>query len=184
MSHSPPTDQPIHARVWQELQCATQDREHEWRTPVLATAGADGSVQARTVVLRRADGEAQALTFHTDSRSPKVAQLRAAPLASLVFWSRRLSWQLRVQAAFSVQVSGPQVDAAWRAVSTSATAAADYLGAGAPGARLFDGSAAPTDRHHLAILTARVQSMDWLELSAEGHRRGRLSASGVDWLVP
>ena len=181
MSHSPPTDQPLHARVWQELQCATQDRVHEWRTPVLATAGPDGSVQARTVVLRHADGEAQALTFYTDSRSPKVAQLRAAPLASLVFWSRRLNWQLRVQAAFSVQVSGPQVDAAWRAVSTSATAAADYLGAGA---RLFDGSAAPTDRHHLAILTARVQSMDWLELSADGHRRGRLSASGVEWLVP
>ncbi|OYY62420.1 MAG: hypothetical protein B7Y51_08630 [Burkholderiales bacterium 28-67-8] len=184
MSHSPPTDQPTHARVWEELQCATQDREHEWRTPVLATTGADGSVQARTVVLRRADGEAQALTFYTDSRSPKVAQLRAAPSASLVFWSRRLNWQLRVQAAFSVQVSGPQVDAAWLAVSTSATAAADYLGAGAPGARLSDGCVAAGDRHHLAILTARVQSMDWLELSADGHRRGRLSASGVDWLVP
>ena len=59
MSQSLPTDRPVHARVWQELQCATQDREHEWRTPVLATVGLDGSVQARTVVLRRADGEAQ-----------------------------------------------------------------------------------------------------------------------------
>ncbi len=184
MSQSPATDQQLHARVWQELQCASRDRLHEWRTPVLATSGLGGGVDARTVVLRGTDGDAQTLTFCTDRRSPKVAQLRAAPLASLVFWSRQLSWQLRVQAVFSVQVSGPQVDAAWLAVSTSATAAADYLGVDAPGALLAEGRTAPGDRHHLAILTARVQSMDWLELSPEGHRRGLVSGSGVDWLVP
>ena len=184
MSQPPPTDQAIHARVWQELQRASQDRAHEWRTPVLATSGLDGSVQSRTVVLRGADGDAQSLVFYTDSRSPKVAQLLAAPMASLVFWSARLSWQLRVQAAFSVQVGGAPEDAAWLAVSASATAAADYLGAEAPGERCSDGGVASGDRHHLAILTARVRSMDWLELSSHGHRRGLLSGAGVDWLVP
>ena len=104
-------------------------------------------------------------------------------MASLVFWSARLSWQLRVQAGFSVDISGAQVDAAWLAVSRS-PAATDYLGAEAPGARLSEGCAASGDRHHLAILTARVRSMDWLELSSHGHRRGLLSGAGVDWLVP
>ena len=183
MSQPPPTDQAIHARVWQELQRASQDRAHEWRTPVLATSGLDGSVQSRTVVLRGADGDAQSLVFYTDSRSPKVAQLLAAPMASLVFWSARLSWQLRVQAGFSVDISGAQVDAAWLAVSRS-PAATDYLGAEAPGERCSDGGVASGDRHHLAILTARVRSMDWLELSSHGHRRGLLSGAGVDWLVP
>lgn len=183
MSPSHPADQSIHVRVWQELHSASRNRQHEWRTPVLATVGQDGSVQSRTVVLRHAELDAQELIFYTDSRSPKVAQLRVAPTASLVFWSRRLGWQLRVQVSVTVQTSGAQVEAAWLSVSTSA-AAADYLGVDAPGAFLDNGRAASGEHHHLAILTARVRSMDWLELSGDGHRRGLLSDSGVDWVVP
>ncbi len=43
----------IATQVWAQLQRASVDRHHEWRTPVLASNGLDGSVQARTVVLRR-----------------------------------------------------------------------------------------------------------------------------------
>ena len=89
-------DHLIHS-IWQELARATQDRHHAWRTPVLATLGVDGAPQARTVVLRHADAGQAVLHIYTDSRSPKVAELDAAPQVSLVFWSKRLSWQLRVR---------------------------------------------------------------------------------------
>ena len=184
------TESDIRHRIWTELQRATHDRHHEWRTPVLATVGTDGLPQARTVVLRHAHAGAGTLQIFTDSRSPKVAALAAQPAVALAFWSKRLSWQLRVQATASVQLSGPEVDAVWARVSQSA-AAGDYLSAHAPGDVLPhaspDEAAATSSRarvHHLAIITAQVQSIDWLELGRGGHRRAVLQGDQWDWRVP
>jgi pyridoxamine 5'-phosphate oxidase len=173
----------IHHRVWTELQRATVDRHHEWRTPVLATTGLDGVPQARTVVLRGADPKALQLTFFTDRRSPKVAELQSAPCAALVFWSKRLSWQLRVRVGTQVHIAGALVDAAWSRVSQSA-AASDYLSLHPPGSPLHQPNADTPGTHHLAVVTGRIEHLDWLELAREGHRRARLTADSAEWLVP
>jgi len=183
------TPQEIRPQIWKELGRASLDRHHEWRTPVLASADADGLPDARTVVLRQVNAGAGLLTFYTDSRSPKVAQLQAQAQAMLVFWSARLSWQLRVRVACSVITSGPEVEALWQGVSQSA-AAGDYLSPLPPGALLPPGSgmadvanaSAPT--HSFALLRAQVLQMDWLELSRDGHRRAQLSANTWVWLTP
>ena len=180
------TDHDIRQRIWVELQRATHDRHHEWRTPVVATVGADGLPGARTVVLRHADVKSASLAFYTDSRSPKVAELIATPHASFVFWSKRLSWQLRVQAHITVQTSGLQVDEVWDRMRQS-PAAGDYLAAAAPGALLPDASEpqAPAGlQQHLAIVTAQVLAMDWLELARTGHRRAVLTGTTFEWRVP
>ena len=180
----------IRQRIWTELQRATQDRHSEWRTPVLATVGRQGAPDARTVVLRHADAKLSRLHIYTDSRSPKVAALADQPSAMLVFWSKRLSWQLRVRAHMSVQTAGPQLEAVWDRVRQSA-AAGDYLSAAAPGDALpgeqADEQALPEDPtrpHHLAILIAQVQEIDWLELARGGHRRALLSTDTWEWRVP
>ena len=180
------TDHDIRQRVWAELQRATHDRHHEWRTPVLATVGAGGWPGARTVVLRQADARLATLVFYTDSRSPKVAELMAAPHASFVFWSKRLSWQLRVQAHITVQTSGSQVDEVWERMRQS-PAAGDYLAPAAPGALLPGASEPPAPaglQHHLAIVTAQVLAIDWLELARAGHRRAVLTSTTFEWRVP
>jgi pyridoxamine 5'-phosphate oxidase len=185
------TPSEIRPQIWKELGRASLDRHHEWRTPVLASTDADGLADARTVVLRRVDAGAGQLTFYTDRRSPKVAQLQAQSPAMLVFWSARLSWQLRVRVTFSVITSGPEVEALWQGVSQSA-AAGDYLSPLPPGAVLpqTSGTAnvetanAPAPAHSFAILRAQLLQMDWLELSREGHRRAQLSATAWEWLTP
>lgn len=188
----------IRQRIWQELQRATQDRHSEWRTPVLATVSRQGAPDARTVVLRHADTKLSRLQIYTDSRSPKVAALADQPSAMLVFWSKRLSWQLRVRVQMSVQTAGPQVEAVWDRVRQSA-AAGDYLSADAPGDALPGEQAGeqadqqadqqalpedPTRPHHLAILIAQVEEIDWLELARGGHRRALLGADTWAWRVP
>ena len=199
----------IRKRIWQELARAVQDRHHEWRTPVLATtqvggvpnASTGGVPNARVVVLREVDADLACLRIYTDSRSDKVAELASQPDALLVFWSKRLSWQLRARVSVRVHVAGPLVDAAWERVRQTA-AAGDYLSPAAPGSTLpaapssKDGTqdenlptnttnpSNPTSQHHLAIIEAQVQEIDWLELARSGHRRARLRADTWDWLTP
>ncbi len=200
----------IASQVWLQLQRACVDRHHEWRTPVLASIGLDGSAQARMVVLRRADIGAGRLFFYTDRRSPKVLELSADPSATLVFWSRRLSWQIRARVTIHILDAGPLVDSAWASVSQSPSAG-DYLSAAPPGAALRTVSVNPvapappaetaapetppgrvgsqpldlrSAPHHLAVVCADVLSIDWLELSRSGHRRALLTTGGPQWLVP
>jgi len=103
-----------------------------------------------------------------------------------VFWSERLKWQLRVRALVTVQTCGPEVDAVWLRVQQSASAG-DYLTPTAPGTPLAqpdDGAAPLAAQHHLAILTAQVLEIDWLELSTSGHRRARIGPESWEWLTP
>jgi len=181
----------LRAQIWQQLQCAVSERDHEWRTPILAGVDTDGLPQARTVVLRQADPVARTLRVYTDARSPKVAEFLIRPHAVLVFWSRPLGWQLRVEATVQVQTEGALVEAAWQRVSQTA-AAADYLAPAAPGSALemtadrsvngpANGVQAP---HHLAVLIASVDAFDWLALARDGHRRVSFDNSGACRLIP
>ena len=173
----------LRRRIWHELREAVQQRDHAWRRPVLATAGLDGTPQARTVVMREVDAGAALLMIATDRRSPKVQELQAEPRAALVFWSPALRWQLRATVTVQVHAHGPLVEAAWTRVRQT-TAAGDYLAAQPPGSELDDLPGEPGQVHHLAVLVARVQSLDWLELGAPAHRRARFTAHRAVWLVP
>lgn len=178
--------QDIRQQIWKELGRASVDRHHEWRTPVLATVGCDGSPNARTVVLRKVDAKQQTLCFYTDARSEKVSELTKEPKAVFVFWSARLNWQLRVKAEISISTEGPELQTLWQRIQQSASAA-DYMASAAPGTERPEGySTAQTlsGDHHFALLNAQVLQMDWLELGHDGHRRARLSADTWQWLIP
>jgi len=176
----------IRQQIWKELGRASQDRHHAWRTPVLATATADGFVNVRTVVLRRVDAVAGVLEIYTDSRSEKVAELTHQPRAQFVFWSERLHWQLRVTVTASVATDGPYVQKLWQSVKQS-PAARDYLGTQAPGAVLdadWARAATLSDETHFAVVCATVIEMDWLELARGNHRRAKLTGETWAWLKP
>lgn len=178
--------------IWQQLQRAGVDKHHEWRSPVLVTNDlADDTntlwPDARTVILRAVNIANKQLTFYTDSRSPKVAQLQANNNAMLVFWSKRLSWQLRVKVTFNVQTEGELVEKTWVVVKQSPSAG-DYLSKQAPGEPLMNN---PTlsDRKQIAkpcfaILTANVIEIDWLALNRAGHQRAKINAQGYQALTP
>ena len=174
----------ITAEIWQQLAAAVEDRDHAWRTPVLATT--DGSIaDARTVILREVDAKTRRLLFYTDQRSAKVAQLLSHPGATLVMWSPALRWQLRCRLQLGLEDDGLAVSSRWAHVKLS-PAAQDYLSPLPPGAVLHQ--AAPTHetlaRAHFAVVVAQVVSIDWLELHAEGHRRARFEGDTACWLQP
>ncbi len=173
----------IESSLWQELQRAAQHAGHEWRTMALGTVAGD-EAQVRTVVLREVDAAKRELIFFTDARSPKVAQIRARPVGTLLFWSSRLSWQLRLRVALEVQTAGLMVSSRWARLKLK-PAAQDYLSPLPPGSPVVDRFEAERgSRSHFAVVSARVLSTDWLELHADGHRRAHFGSDGARWLQP
>jgi hypothetical protein len=170
----------IEAGLWRELADAARHLDHPWRTAVLATA--DGEVaDARTVVLRETDSMARRLTFFSDARSAKVAQLNAQPQGTLVMWSPALNWQLRLRVQLRSVTDGLAVSSRWARLKLS-PAAHDYLSAKAPGSVLDNALGARGDRAHFALILADVESIDWLELHPQGHRRARFGGGEAIWL--
>lgn len=172
----------LHTAIWQELERAVGERDHGWRHLVLASAGADGA-DARTVVLRGLNADRRELALYSDSRSAKVAQLRADARATLVAWSPALSWQLRLRATVEVLDSGLDVSSRWARLKLT-PAAQDYLSPLPPGTPVERWQPQRGTREHFCVLWAHVQSIDWLELHPDGHRRARFDAEGGRWLVP
>lgn len=173
----------LHTSIWVELQQATGDKTHGWRTQVLATRDGD-EADARAVVLREVDADARELLLYTDSRSPKVAQIATHPRGVLVAWCPRLSWQLRLRVQLGVETDGLEVSSRWARLKLH-PAAQDYLSPLPPGAPL---GAHPLpergSRAHFALLRARVLRTDWLGLRPAGHRRAVWDDEGARWVTP
>lgn len=172
------------ARVWQELIRATKDRHHAWKRPAFASIGLDGNPQVRTIVLRHANQSLSTLYAYTDLRSPKCQEISKCNRAQLAFWSERLRWQLRVSVDASIHRHGDLVDSAWASVSRSKSSK-DYLGNQAPGTLISSNKfndeflSEATPNHHLAVLSFKVISMDWLELGKDLHRRAQINSVGI-----
>ena len=193
--------QEILEMIWSELRDGVRNRHHGFHLPVLSSC-AEGVPDARVVVLRRVEVDERIVQCHTDQRAPKVAGLRANPRVHWLFYDFERRMQLRVQATAEVLTEGPVFDAAWDGSSLDARRC--YLAPRAPGADSPQASAnlPPTHltshpsleeselgREQFAVVCSRVDSIDWLHLASDGHRRARFSFSdsagwSASWLEP
>ena len=184
----------IEASIWSELEkcVATRPRSepgedaneppHEWRVAVLATVD-EGQADARSLVLREVDAAERRLIFYTDARSPKVRQIEQSPQGTLIFYSRELGWQLRMQVRLNIETDGLAVSSRWAKLQTSA-GARDYLSVAAPGRPLDAPLADLGVRGHFAMIEAMAETVDWLELHPRGHRRAVLGGRSSHWVQP
>jgi len=76
----------------------------------LATAGTDGAVFARVVLLKGVDEHG--FVFFTNYNSPKAAQLHEHPRAAMVFWWCPLERQVRIEGAVC-RTTEQESDAYW-----------------------------------------------------------------------
>ncbi len=185
--------------VWGWLVRGKADRRSPFRTPVVATVGADGLPSARTVVLRAVDPAARVLEFHTDIRSPKAGELAKLKAVTWLFYDPKRQLQVRANTEAIMHTSDSVADEAWAACALPSRA--PYMVPRSPGASLRtherpDSVAPPqvesaehseSGRAHFMAVRCRVEVFDVLQLHAEGHRRARLELgppSRATWLVP
>jgi hypothetical protein len=167
------------------------DRRSAFRTPTVATIGADGAPRARTMVLRRFNAAARNVTFHSDQRSAKVIDLAADARAAIHVYDAHAALQLRLAARVRVHAGDEAARAAWAAGNPSSHVG--YAISPAPGAAVPAPPPASTDPDsgfsNFALLVLSFDTLEWLWLYHGGHRRARFAwdesgAMTATWLVP
>ena len=166
------------AEAWQHLRRGAADAKSPARYPVFATVSPTGVPEARTVALRRADAGAALLEVHTDIETPKVAALRANPVAALHVWLPRARLQIRVTARVEI-LTGADVEQAWAQVPPASRVS--YGTEPLPGQPIASVHAyeKPPNKDRFAVLRCHASEIDLVHLDTV-HRRAGYARSD-DW---
>jgi hypothetical protein len=175
----------LYDHAWHRLIRGVHDRHSPARHPTLATVSSEGLPQARTVVLRKADRTNGRLEIHTNLFSPKVAELKATPVAALHVWDSGSRLQIRVQAD-AVIALGDDVAETWSRVPERSRTA--YSRSSVPGSLIPEATAyEPTpDAAAFAVVHLDIRLMDLLHLGPQ-HRRAQFVRDGGwvgHWVTP
>ncbi|MGI9331186.1 MAG: pyridoxamine 5'-phosphate oxidase family protein [Gammaproteobacteria bacterium] len=176
--------------AWDLLDDGVNRRTAPFHTPVLASMAEHGA-DARTVVLRAADAPTRQVICHTDTRSPKVAQLADNPGVTWVFYDPKLKIQLRLRGPVTLYDNDELATRRWDASTPSSRLC--YANSPGPGAKIEQPeSVSVLDEQHayqnFQVLSCQVEHLDWLFLSSNCHRRAHCSwrdgSWQANWLAP
>lgn len=173
------------SEAWQHLARGVADRRAPARHPAFATVSPEGKPEVRTVVLRRAVQSDALVEVQTDTRTPKVAALRATPFASLHVWVPRSDLQIRLSAEVEI-ITGDAAQADWDKVPEGSRVS--YGTQPVPGTPIDHVFAyeKPSNRARFAVLRCHVTGIDLVHLGAQ-HRRAfywRDDAWQGTWVAP
>ncbi|MEM1330194.1 MAG: pyridoxamine 5'-phosphate oxidase family protein [Planctomycetota bacterium] len=195
-------------RAWTEVCRGVESARHGFHQPSFVSNGLTGSPSVRIVVLRDADPDERTLLFHTDARSPKLAELRADPQCAWLLYDKELKLQVRINARAEVIQQGPIHARQWE--RSRASSRRCYLAPHAPSAALPDGpdpnlpdevrnrvpdlSETEPGLAQFAVVRSTVHALDVLHLRHDGHERARYTwaadsaervcAPAATWLAP
>lgn len=178
------------ARLWDELAAGAESGRHPFHTMTLATVAAGSpanapvengtaavsvAAEARTVVLRAVDPVAWQMSFHTDARSPKVAQIAACPGVTLLFYDTAGRRQVRARGVARVHQGNARSRERWAAVPERSRIC--YRSPDAPGAPVSREVATPNlpdpDAGYaaFAVVDVAVAELELLLLDHREHQR-------------
>jgi pyridoxamine 5'-phosphate oxidase len=184
------------------IDAGANNRRRAAHSPVVATIDGSGAPSQRVMILRDVDWHDRTLRFHTDARSTKLEEAKRTAI-SVLFYEPDAKAQIRLSGIGQVVVDGPLSDAAWE--SSTLFARRCYMAESAPGNVVegptsglpasIEGQQPTTEdiapvRGNFALLIVQFNSLEWLYLANQGHRRARwhwdhdAQAWQGSWLVP
>ncbi|MCA8300500.1 pyridoxamine 5'-phosphate oxidase family protein [Burkholderia seminalis] len=182
-------------RLWSCLETGVGARRSPFTMLQAATLGLDGTPKVRTIVLRQVSRADRVLSFHTDARSEKVAELRRDPRFSIVANDLYALVQIRAQGIASICEDEAQRRAIW--ASSRPHTLLLYRAPLPPGTPIaspeqahIDGTAPSGDGYeNFCLIHMTVTRIDWLELARTGHRRAVFDLNGESgyearWIAP
>ncbi|WP_241290363.1 pyridoxamine 5'-phosphate oxidase family protein [Burkholderia stabilis] len=181
-------------RVWSCLEAGVSVQRSPFTMLQAATLGIDGAPKVRTIVLRQVSRVDHVLSFHTDARSEKVAELRRDPRMSIVANDLDSLVQIRAEGVAAICDDEAQRRAIWQ--SSRPHTLLLYRAPLPPGTPVespedanVDGTAPTGDGYeNFCLIHMTIQRFDWLELARAGHRRAvfDLHEGGYEgrWIAP
>lgn len=166
--------------IWTCLEAGAGPHRSPFTMMQAATSGLDGAPQVRTIVLRAADEASGALAFHTDLRSPKIAQLRRDPRIALVVHDLANHLQIRLDGEATIHADGAARAAIWAGsrphtlILYQAPFAPGTPVESPPAARVAPSAQAASREagfEHFALIEVRLTRIDFLDISPNGHTR-------------
>ncbi|PMS36464.1 pyridoxine/pyridoxamine 5'-phosphate oxidase [Trinickia symbiotica] len=181
----------VYARIWDCLAAAVREEKLPFKVMQAATIGLDGSPNVRTVLLRGVSERENLLTFHTDVRSPKIAELSHDPRIALVGVDSVRNVQIRVFGETRILRDGKARLDAWRCSPDHDLIV--YRTRLAPGTPMshagdeFDETRDVLDPaeglKHFCVVEVRPARLDWLDLSTwDRPQRARYVRQGDLWI--
>lgn len=171
--------------IWSAFDKATKSRS-PLNLLQFASIGVDGAPQVRTVVLRRYDGEAATLSFTTDVRSQKIAEIRADPRVSFLGYDSEASIQYRASGTAIVVTDETEKLTVWhslkgptREMFNAPVAPSTVINGPADGQ-----SVALEEREafqHFALVTVTVTRLERLKLTSAPHERVAFDRVADQW---
>lgn len=181
-------------KAWSVLSDGVHKAASPYHVINVATLGNDLTPRIRSVVLRGFDEPARTLRFHTDARSAKASEIARAKTLAVHVYAKDEKIQLRMACRGTVHSCDDVSQEAWRL--TKKMSRECYRQLQGPGTvvpscdsvALGDGNDSDTAYTNFAAVVARIETLEWLYLSASGHRRAlfdwRGGSSTRVWLAP
>ncbi|RQR29997.1 pyridoxamine 5'-phosphate oxidase [Burkholderia sp. Bp9143] len=184
-------------RLWSCLESGVGTQRSPFTMLQAATLGLDGAPKVRTIVLRQVSRADRLLSFHTDARSEKVAELRRDPRIAVVASDLDALVQIRAEGVASICDDEAQRRAIWQ--SSRPHTLLLYRAPLRPGTPIdspeeahvtASGNTTPADDgyRNFCVFYVTVTRIDWLDLARSGHRRAvfDLNDDGYEgrWIAP
>lgn len=185
----------IHAAIWNALATGAGQQRSPltmWQAATnglgLGIGAAAGMPQVRTVVLRDADRQGGSISFHTDARSAKVAELRADPRIALIGLDLDNLLQIRLEGRAQICADEAERRTIWNAARPHTLIL--YRTPFAPGTPLDTPEAGHVQEQggddgyaNFCVIRVLLDKLEYLDISPGGHQRAvfRHNGKGDDW---
>lgn len=187
-------------QIWKMLIRGVTHFKDPFHWPVLGTIGKNGPA-LRSVIFRQVIVSERMLVCHTDARADKVKEIRNAANVCWHFYHSKRKVQLRIAGSATLHTDDRFADEQWAAEKI--TRRLNYCTDVPPGTPVDRPTSGLPDfllnklptllesergRKNFMAIATRIDSIDWLLLSALGNKRARFAwdENGLSsiWLIP
>jgi pyridoxamine 5'-phosphate oxidase len=146
-------------------------------TAVLATVSASGA-EARVMMLRQFNATDGTLRLYTDAATPKLREISAQPGASLLIYDSAVGHQIRLRVSLTVTLGDSDIFD-----RLPAEAQQNYGTLPPPGTPIAAATAyhRMPQVHRFAQIDAKIEEIDFVDISIDPHRRACFLRRGQDW---
>ena len=159
----------------QELLRSNADKRHPFRFFVLGTVEKEREIVriAQRTVVKRKMLEDFSILVYTDTRSPKIQQLKNNNEVSALFYHPKKQLQVRVVAQAILVDEASNLYQEHLAIIRQSPSIKDYQTTQAPSSILEDKNVLYTDKIHFSLIQIVPYDIDVLQLDRAGHQRAK-----------